>query len=103
MHVEALRDAYAERLAICIADDIEPREAEQTAAVEIGTAAVRRFRLGDDHPEIANARPDHRYGAATGISDPVPRATSDHADALGLVLADFEALFGLGDRLSGFP
>jgi hypothetical protein len=41
--LEALADAYVERMAICLAEGITPDEAEQTAALEIGRELARRF------------------------------------------------------------
>ena len=43
----ALLDAYAERLAICVADGIPEAEAIATAEAEIGAEVMRRLLAGD--------------------------------------------------------
>ena len=45
IHLEALADAYAERIAICVADGIFLAEARATAEAEIGAELARRFGL----------------------------------------------------------
>ena len=43
LQIVALADAYNERLAICLVDDIPEDEARRTAEAEIGAEFVRRF------------------------------------------------------------
>jgi len=47
--IEALADAFNERLAICTADGISEAEAQRTAEAEIG-AEFARYLLGKDWP-----------------------------------------------------